>query len=425
MRSYRATHNLIAVSAGTAETALNTEQSPDLTILAALSDVLNLEPRRENNSEEMTGKEEPDTVYDLGATTSGAFTFEKAQPQHFGLLLAYALGAITTIAAGTGYQHTITPLTGDIDYTRSLPSFTAVQRFGKTVNVRRFASCFVDKVSAKFEADKFVSLSADIKGTGKYMDSVVSEDITAAANAASISLAANGVEGSTAQDRLDNVQRIQAETSSGVWEEVLFSAVSDASPAVIVITAPGSTSDDITYRVLYRKTAAAWETFPARVKENPLRVSEATLIWGGKWNGSAFQGGRTMDAEIKSLEWELSNNLEIEFTFGAGGAYASRAFRPGRQQVIKIDRDMRDFLVQQHISSNDQFGLRILCQGPEYESGHNYSVELIWPAVAILSAPISVDGKRLAESGDLVVLDDGTYSSVIARVKNLQSGYAG
>jgi len=51
-------------------------------------------------------------------------------------------------------------------------------------------------------------------------------------------------------------------------------------------------------------------------------------------------------------------------------------------------------------------------------------VEIIFPKVALLSAPLSVDGKRVAEAGDMVPLEDDTYGSVIAKVKNLQETYA-
>ena len=98
MRSFRATHNLIAVSANNRETAINTEQTLDTSLLVSMTDVINLESRRESNANELTGKEEPDTIYDLGGLASGAFNFEKAQPQHFGFLASYGLGSVSAYA---------------------------------------------------------------------------------------------------------------------------------------------------------------------------------------------------------------------------------------------------------------------------------------------------------------------------------------
>ena len=425
MRSFRSQHNLTAVSAGAMETALNTEQTLDLALLTAESDVFNLSPRRETNADEATGKEEPDRVYDLGATSMGNFNFPKAQPQHFALVMAYALGVCSTAAAGTGYEHTITPIADDLDAARSNPSFTLAQRFGKTVVKRRFASMFVDGFNATFTKDDFCKLSADIKGTGKVTSNVTEESITAAPDAVSLTLAANAVEGATAAARLDNVQRIRAELSSGVWTEVEVSAVSADTPAQITITAPGESGTDITYKVLYIPAESGWMTFPSRIEETPLRVAQMTAVMGGTWNGSEFSGGRTLGAEINSVEWQFSNNLEIEFVPGAGDAYAARVFRTGRTQALKLNREFREYILQQHIAANDTFGFRILAEGAVFDDPHKYQVELIFPKVAVLNSPISVDGKKLAEAGDLIVLEDDTYGSAIARVKNLQSAYAG
>jgi len=150
MRSWRAQHNLLAVSANNAETAINTEQTLDTSMLVGMSDIINLEPKRETNADELTGYEEPDAIRDLGALSGVAMNFEKAQPQHFAFLLAYALGSIVTSAAGTGYEHVITPIANDLDAARSNPSFTAAMRYGSTVLKRRFASMFVDSLSATF-----------------------------------------------------------------------------------------------------------------------------------------------------------------------------------------------------------------------------------------------------------------------------------
>lgn len=423
-RSFMATHDLIAVSAAAKETAINTEQSLDVTMLCSLGDVINLEHRRESNENEATGKEEPDAIYDLGALANAALNFEKAQPQHFAFLLAYALGAISTAAAGSGYQHTITPIAGDLDDDRSLPSFTAAQRYGSTVLRRRFASMFVDSITASFARDAWCKITGSIKGTGKVTTNVTEEVVSAAKNATTLTLAANAVHGSTAAERLQNVQRIRVELASGVWTEVAYSAVSGATPGVITISAPGGTADMVNYRILYIPTESGWMTFPARVNETPLRVSEMTLKVGGAWTGSAFSGGRELQAELKSLDWSFNNSLAVEFVPGAGGAYASKASRGGRAQKITLNREFREFILQQHLVANDTLGLYILAEGAVYDSPHKYQVEVIFPKVAVLQAPISVDGKRLGEAGDLQVLEDDTYGSVIVKVKNLQTAYA-
>lgn len=424
MRSVRANHNLVAVSAGYRETAINTEQAFDLSLAVALDDVLTLAMRRQNNSDEATGMEEPDYIYDLGATSQGSFKFTKAQPQHLAFVLAYGLGASAQAAAGIGYQHTLTPIAGDLDLQRSMPSFSAMQRYGKTILKRRFMSMFVDGFSVSFKKDDFVSLSADIKGTGKYVDNVTEEIVSAAGNAVSLSLAANAVQGSTAQERLDNVQRIRVELTSGVWTEVAFSAVSSATPAAITITAPGGSATTVNYKILYVPTEDSAFTFPAKVQETPLRVAELTVVMGGTWNGTTFSGGRTLSAELSGIEWKFANKLAIEFLPGAGGAYATSAYRDGREQTLSVDRKMMETIFQRHVIDNSIFGLRLLAEGALYDGSNKYQMEIIFPRLAVLNADPKVGGKVMEESSTLQVLEDATYGSVIVKIKNLQAGYA-
>lgn len=424
MRNFRATQNLLAVSAAARETAINTEQTLDLSLLVDQGDILDLDRRRETNQDEMTGKEEPDTVYDRGNKSTGKLTFNKAQPQHFAFIMGYGLGAVATAAAGSlGKQHTCTPIDADLDGSRSNPSFTAAMRYGDQVAKRRFASMFIDSFTASFAKDDWCKINAVLKGTGKVTSNVTHETLAALDNVTSLTLAANGVQGSTAALRLDNVQAIKA-LYGGVWVDVAYSAVSSATPAVITITSVGGAGASISYKILYIPTEPAWATFPSRVAETPLRVAQCTFNMGGAWGGSAFTGGRAMSAEVGSIEWTCNNGLEIDFVMGATDAYAGRCFRPQRTQTLKVNREFRDFIQQQRIDDNDTFGVYLLARGALYEAGHYYQVELIWPKCAILNAPISVDGKKLAEAGDLIVLQDDTYGSVIAKVKNLQTAYA-
>lgn len=424
MRNIMATHNQIAVSANDKETAVNTEQTLDTTILFSMDSVINLEPRREPNADEATGYEEPDSVYDLGNKAVATLNAEKAQPQHFAFILAYALGAVSTAAAGTGYEHTITPIDGEEDDERSNPSFTAAQRFGKTVLKRRFASMFADSFTATFAKDDWCKISADLKGTGQVADNITQETVSGFKDSTSLTLAANAVEGTTAAERLNNIHQVKAELATGEWTEVVVTAVSAATPAVLTITDPGGTHDACDFKIIYIPSESGWMSFPARITETPLRVAQLTFKLGGTWDGSAFQGGRTLDAEIKQIEWSFANNGECEFVPGAGDANAGRYVREGREQTLKLDREFRDYILQQHIDDNDTFGVYILAEGAVYDSPHKYQAEIIFPSVGVISSPISVDGKRNAEAGDMTVLEDSTYGSVIVNVKNLQSTYA-
>jgi hypothetical protein len=426
IRNFLATHNLLAVSAQRQETALNCEQELDTLLLADLTSLLNYRGLKAPNREEMTGKEEADRLYELGGTVGGTLTFSRAQPQHFAFLLAYALGQAQTTSQGSGgYRHLIQPRSGEVDAARSNPSFTAAMRFGRQVLKRRFASCFLDQVRTEFPKDGWAKISATVKGTGKISDNTEVEDLSAAFNATSLTLAANGVAGDTAAERLSNLQAIQAlNPDSQAWEEVAYHAVSAAAPAVITITPPGSSSAITTFRVYYLPPESGWMLLPYRVEEPPLKVSQVEVNLGGRWDGNAILGGYQLAAELRRLSWTLNNNLTPESTPGAGVGYANRVFRSGREQKLEFDRDFRDFLLVQHLQDHDPLVVYLLARGPEFEPGISYQVELIFPRVAVWSAPVKVAQRRLAEEVEFAVLEDDTYGSVIARVQNKVSGYA-
>jgi len=427
IRNFLATHNLLAVSAKLRETALNVEQELDTTLLVDLGTVLNYRAQKTPNREELTGKEEADLLHDLGGSVNGTLTFSRAQPQHFAFLLGYALGEVETAAAGaSGYRHTIRPRSGEVDEARSNPSFTAAMRFGKQVLKRRFASCFIDQVKVEFPKNGWAKISGTVKGTGKVTDNTELEEVTAADNAASLTLAANGVAGDSASERLSNVQAVQVlSPSSQAWEDVGYSAVSATAPAVISITPPGDTGTLTTYRLYYLPREEAWMTFPSRLDEPPLKVSQVEVHLGGSWDGSSFAGGHRLAAELRQFTWTFVNNLSTETTPGAGTGYANRAFRTGREQTLGFDRDFRDFLLAQHLKDNDTLAVYVKAAGPEFESDRPYQVELVFPRVAVLSAPIKTAQRRVAETAQFAVLEDDTYGSVIAYVQNQVSGYAG
>ena len=424
MRNYMATNNVIAVSAALRETAINTEQTLDTTMLWNMASLIDIDPRRQNNDSEAHGKEEVDTIYDRGKLSMWPAAHDMAQPQNIAFLMGYGMGNVVSTTLGAGKKHVITPIAGSLDDNRDNPSFTAAQRYGNQIAKRRFASLFVDSVTTNFSRDSFVKISASVKGTGKYTDNVISETLSAAGNAVSLTLAANGVQGADAATRLDNVHRIRVQLTPGVYTEVAYSAVSGAAPAVITITSPGGTVSPVSYEILYIATETTWMTLPARVNESPLEMASTIFNVGGTWDGTTFQGGRSLTSEIKSLEHTLNNNGEVQFVPGAGGAYGNRYMRGGRMQTIKLDREFREFIMQRHMIDNDTFGLYVKAVGALYDATYYYQAEYMFPKCAVLKSPLSVDGKRLAEAGDIQVLEDDTYGSAIITVQNLQTSYA-
>jgi len=426
IRNFLATHNLLAVSARQQEVAMNTEQALDTTLLVDLNTVLNYQAVKTPNREELTGKEEADQLRDFGGKVAGTLSFSRAQPQHVAFLLGYGLGEVQTNPAGTtGYRHTILPRSGEVDVARSNPSFTAAMRFGRQVMKRRFASCFIDQIRMDFAKDGWAKITGTVKGSGKVVDNTQVEEITGADNATSLTLAANGVAGETDAERLSNVQAVQVlNSATQAWEEVAYQTVSGAVPGVIGITPPGGSGTLTTYRVYYVPGESGWMNLPDRVEEPPLKVSQLQVTLGGRWDGAAFSGGYQLAAQLRGVTWTLKNHLTPESTPGAGGNYANRAFRTGREQSLKFDRDFRDFLLAQNLKDNDTLGVYLRATGPEYETGVNYQVELVFPRVAVLGTTVKVYQRRLGEEVEFAILEDDTYGSVAAYVQNQVSGYA-
>jgi hypothetical protein len=369
MKNYIARLNQYCISAQLKETALNTEQTLDTSIYADIGTVLDVTNRREDNMDELSGLEEADKVYDLGAIVEGVtLKFPKARAEDFGFGLAYGLGSCTPSAYGTGFHNAILPL-ADLDH----PHFTAAGRFGKTIFKRRLASLFVDTLKATFAKDSWAALELGIRGTGKYTDSITKEVVNAAYNATSLTLDTNGVQGATAAERLDNVHRIRCVVpTTEEWKEVVYTAVSAATPAIITIVAPGVAATMVDYEILYAPTEAGWMTFPAMQAESPLRVTDLVLKLGGKWSGSEFLGGRTLGPEINSLEYNLNNQQLVEYRIGGTGQYANYGVRQGRIQTLKLDRELRDFILKQAIKDNEYFGASLVATGAEFETGKNY-----------------------------------------------------
>ncbi len=423
-RNYFKDYNLLAISANNKETALNTAQTLDTGLMVPKDLVLNVKPRRnEDNRNQANGKEEPDTVYDFGYDPSELpVTFEKATPQHFAIGLAYSMGVSTPSAYGTGYKHAKS-LTPAID----LPGMTVGGRAGLTIYKRRLISMFMNSFKATLQKNSWAKVDWGLKGTGKFDDTIVEESITAAFNATSLALAANAVQGSDAAGRLDSIHRIRVQVpATGEWQEVAFSAVSNATPAVITISAPGGAATSTTYKVLYVPTEPAWATFPALVQESPLRVTDLLISIGGKWNGTTILGGRTLGAEVNSLEYDLNNNVNVELmpSAAASGNYANFTARGDRTQTIKLDKQLRDFILQMAAQNIEYFAVRATLTGAEFETGKKYAVDLVWPRCSVIQDQVKIGGKILEEAGDLKVMQDDTYGSIVATVTNKVPGYA-
>lgn len=429
-RSDFATDMQIAVSANAKETAINTERTLDTGMLCDMASIPDIEARRENNADEAHGKEEPDLLYDLGGISKMRMRFPRCQAQHMAFLGSFGLGISSSAAAGSGWRRTITPITGDLDAVRSTPSFTLAARLGKHLQKLRFASMFVTSFDLTMDRDSWVVLEADLNGTGKKSTNLYKETVNAAYNAASLTLAANAVAGSIPAERLANVHHIRVEdVTNGQWIDVAYSAVSAATPAVITITPPGGVATLTDYEIIYNIAESGsygWCVFPNRVEEYPLRVSELLIKVGGKWNGSTLAGGHTLQADINSFKWTCNCGPVPDFTPGGGTyQYANRALRNPRSQTITLDRRFMDAILYQRFVDIEYFTFYAIAEGAEYDTGHKYTIEVLFPRVSVKGRPVTVgDKNRLVEAAEFEVLEDDTYGSVILWTKNEVQNYA-
>jgi hypothetical protein len=406
MRNYLGDFNLFAFSANVKQASLGVESAIDTTFQVDKGNVFNLTPRRETNEAALLGHHESDKAYDLGSLGEMAVDFNWAEAQHFAWLYSFAYGNVTPSAWGTGYKHLILPTDEMI-----VPCGTGVFRYGKPLAKRRFADVFVESVTSTFAKDSWAKVQGALKASGKHDDNVTSELITGAYNATTLNLAANGVQGLDAPSRLDSIHLVRVQVpATGEWKDVACTAASDATPAVLTITAPGGVATSTVYEVIYVPIEAAWATFPARVDESPLRVTDLVFKIGGKYNPAThvIDGGHVMAEEIDSVIHTVTNELPIEFRVGGTGSYANYALLKGRTQTIKLSRQMRDYLMQFWIDKNEYLGIQMTATGAEFETGKNYYVDMIFPRCSVLTAPLSVADKVVAEAGDLRIHYDAT-----------------
>lgn len=381
MRDRQAYHNKLVVSANNKEPALNTEQAPDTLFLVEQSDILAFGRRAEKETVLAGGPAEPQRSYYLGNLVEGPLSFNRFQPQHLAFLAAYGLGSCSTAAAGGGYLHTITPVDSQVSANRDVPTFTAVQRLGESILKRLYTSLAVDSFNLGFRRDEWVTASATLKGTGKVQDNIVTEEVAGNSDETSVTLAANAVEGATAQARLDSAHSVAfALDSGGGWVECQRVSISDATPAVITITPPDDSGSNAgTYRVVYvpdedtslaTGTATADPEYDYSNNQSTLTDSVATMVADehiGRWlvmtagtaSGSIFkitdntvteiicagydlytQGVRSADAyKIVQFGWLPINQSKVseppmrtnQVEVILGGDYDGASFTGGRR----------------------------------------------------------------------------------------------
>lgn len=421
MQNNRANTRLFSASVGTRETAINTAQTVDQTLLIGVDDYPHPITRNEINTDEATGKEEPTEQYRIGQTLEMPMSFQRGQSNHFAFLGAYGLGQCASVVEGSGYKHTITPIPGDLDNDRSNPTCTGQHRVANAIDHELLYSLACQSFTLSFPKDSWVSAQSNWVGTGRIDYSTNEEQgIQALDNVTQITLG-GPVQGATAEARLDNFFSLRA-YYNGAWRFINVTSVSAASPAVVTFSSLGGAGATIEYRAQYMGSELS---YPARIVETPLRVSQLYLTEGGTWTGTAFEGGRLICSKLSSFEWSFTNEgMDPMFTACAGGDYAGEIRREARNQTLTLNRELKDVLAREMLTNNEYFQMHAICTAGEFATGEPYTVELVFPRLAFMDRTYSTDRARIQEGLPIQVLEDATYGSVIMMVKNQVATYA-
>jgi len=376
-----------------------------------------------HDGEAITGSELPVNIYAAARESSGKLSQGKAKPDLIAFVLAYFFGQCSSTSVGSSaYKHAMSSAPG-----LELPSFTALQRRGANVFTERTAGNYIESFSLEL-GEGWVSLSAEITGTGHREANYSHETVTAPANASSITLSENAVQGGSPSERVENVYRVRArDVGSQVWQALSISAVSADAPAVISFAGPlGTTSDDVEYHVDYLPEGPDWCTFPDYIDESPLKLTDARVVVDGHYDGSALQGGVELARFLEGFSISGKNNLEIKRFPGEEGP-AACAVRGRRELSISLAESLRDSIRQYQADNpcNEQLSVAFVLQGAEIDegTGTRFGAELIFPKVGIMEAPVESQNGRLVQAGDLVVMDDGVNGGVVVNCFNRQAGY--
>jgi len=408
------------------EQALGTPQAQaGVSMALDLGSGLAIERTIEDDRDQLRGAEFATKLYAAGETASGKLSEKRAKPDFITFVMAYFFGQVSSQEASDGvYQHTITILNSLYP-----PSFTLTQRKGDSILKERFAGNLIESFNLEL-GDSWVGLSADVKGVGEREANYLREVVSAPENSAQITLGSNGVEGTSAAERIENVFRVRARaTGSAIWTVRKAASVSGATPAVITLEqAVGTGNSNIDFYIDYIPREPAWCQFPAAIDESPLRLVDAQVIVDGYFNGSQVLGGEVISGDLLNFPIQGKNDLDLrKLADGSNELHASDAILKGRDLSIKISERLRNTVRQWQADhpETEFLSLYLKLRGAEIIPGFGYhfGADIIFPKCGILKAPVSTKGKIFSQEGDLLVMDDGNYGGIFIRTWNQESAY--
>lgn len=142
--------------------------------------------------------------------------------------------------------------------------------------------------------------------------SLVSETISDLPTSTQLTLATHAVDGSTPEERLANVLQITAELTPGVWTNVVYTAVSSATPAVITIVAPGAGIVAVNYKIVLNKTSVVLNT--------AVLTASLTSAWSLHY---VYNSGDDAIIDNHKVNWDFTQDYIIH-PVGLTGTYGTQ-----------------------------------------------------------------------------------------------------
>lgn len=363
----------------------------------------------------ITGSELPSEVFKESENMEATLSQARCKPDFLLFVLSNFFGVCVSASEGpTSFSHTISRLIGTPDH----PAFTAVQRRGNSIFKERFVANSINSFTLAL-GESWITLSATPVGWAVRDVNYFHETVAAPANATQLTLAANSVEGADGAGRLANMYRVRAiDFGDNVFQNLTIGTVSAATPAVLdITTALGTVATDVNYQVDYIPTEPSWCTLPAKITESPLKLTDASIVLDGVWDGSDLTGGFSLGADVLECEVVGENGIEPRMIPDGSGLYSAGETLRGEQSImVKLTERLRD-TVRQYQADNpatETLSMMLRLRGAEIDVGDGvfYGADIVFPKLGILGEPVVVNGRILAQEGDLVVLDDGTYGGV-------------
>jgi len=390
--------------------------------------LMSIKSPRTTNAETIHGLEGPSRV-NKPAQNSAEGTLKQATAFPHTLIhqLAFWYGQCASLSVGaTGFRHDITPLKSPLH-----PTFTLLQRTGDTFLWERFANCMVDELTISL-ADGYATFDSTIKASGKFDREYTREVVTDLETATSLTLATNGVKGTTSAERLANVEGVRVrKIGETEWTEVVVTAVSGATPAVLTIVAPGATASNVDYEIHYRQSGETWAVTPSAVIEAPLRMVEAQVVFDGTWDDTlkTIVGGRPLDADLgDTLSIKFSNNGVMKHVADkSGDNFAKDIRRGGRRIAIDVSKQFGDLIYnQQALENTDDFSFFFCLQGEVIDPGdtEQFGVVIMFPKCGFTDAaqPAREEG-RTGDTYTIEVLEDPIFGMGILAGYNQVASY--